>query len=179
MRIHESSPGGASSDKLAKEGQNYVATHFFPDVEPGQVKNGILCQDIEHQTFPDEAFDIVITQDVFEHIPDPQKGFAEIHRTLKRNGAHIFTLPWYHWKNTVKRAVKEDSKFKYLLPPEYHGNPIDSEGSLVFTEWGRDLCDSIYRWSRMTTTVIRILDRYRGIDGKFIEVFLSKKNNGR
>jgi hypothetical protein len=61
------------------------------------------------------------------------------------------------------------------MAPEYHGNPIDPNGSLVVTEWGWDFCDFVYDHSRLTTTPVRVRDRYCGIDGKFLEVFISRK----
>ncbi len=86
----------------------------------------------------------------------------------------VFRLPY--WKATVQRARHDgQGGIHYLLEPEYHGNPIAAEGSLVVTEWGYDLCDVIFRASGMTTTAIRICDRYRGIQGEFIEVFISRK----
>src|SRR5438128_3730593 len=71
LRIHESSPGGTSSEKLARECKNYVATHFFPDTPPGGTKNGCRCESLEGQTFGDNEFDLIITQDVFEHVLNP------------------------------------------------------------------------------------------------------------
>lgn len=173
--IHESSPSGAASRKLARECRHYTPTHYFPEIPSGQMRNGFRCEDLESQTFSDESFDIIITQDVLEHILRPEKAIAEIGRTLKRGGAHVFTVPWYHWKDTVIRAVPENKSVRHLVEPDYHKNPIDPEGSLVVTEWGRDLCDFIYQYSGMTTTAVRIFDRQRGIDAEFIEVFISRK----
>lgn len=174
-RIHESSPGGTSSEKLKRECLDYVATHFFADTPAGQMKYGYRSENLERQTFEDEEFDLVITQDVFEHVLNPALAFKEVARTLKPGGAHVFTVPWYYWKETFVRAVQENGDIRHLAEPDYHGNPIDASGSLVVTEWGADICDFIYLHSGMTTTVIRIRDRSRGIDGEFIEVFISRK----
>ncbi len=177
FKIHESSPGGASSSKLKRECRNYyVASHFFPGVSPGQTKEGFRCENLERQTFDDGEFDLVVTQDVFEHVMNPGKAFSEVARTLKDGGAHVFTVPWYYWKETVIRAVEENGVTKYLREPDYHGNPIDQNGSLVVTEWGWDLCDFIYTHSGLTTTVVKLHDKWRGIDGEFLEVFISRKN---
>jgi hypothetical protein len=175
LHIHESSPGGASSDKLARECRHFTPTHYFPDIPLGQIQNGYRCENLESQTFASESFDLVVTQDVFEHVLGPSKAFSEIERTLKPGGSHIFTVPWYYWKETFIRVVRRGLKQHYLAEPEYHYCPIDPKGSLVVTEWGWDLCDVIYRSCRMTTTANRILDRRLGIDGAFIEVFVSRK----
>ena len=43
-------------------------------------------------TFQNESFDLFITQDVFEHVMEPNKAFKEIERVLKPGGAHVFTV---------------------------------------------------------------------------------------
>jgi SAM-dependent methyltransferase len=190
LHIHESSPGGASLGKFMRECRHYLPTHFFPDTPPGETRDGcrcedteaqtfqthaFRCEDLEAQTFADELFDLVITQDVFEHVLDPGRAFAEVARTLKPGGAHVFTIPWYPGQETMVRAVRVNGSVKHLLPPDYHVNPMDDEGSLVVTEWGRDVADFIYRASGLTTTVFWINDRSRGIEGEFREVFVSRK----
>lgn len=175
LRIHESSPGGSSSEKIQRECPGYLPTHFFTDTQPGECRDGIRCEDLEAQTFADAEFDLVITQDVFEHLLEPDRAFQEIRRTLRMGGAHVFTVPWYYLQQTRVRAVREEGKIRHLETPNYHGNPIDTEGSLVTREWGYDLADYVYQACGMVTTVIHIRDRSRGIDGAMSEVFISRK----
>jgi SAM-dependent methyltransferase len=179
LDIHESSPAGASSEKLARECRGYVASHFFPDVAPGTTVGGYRSEDLERQTFADSSFDLVVTQDVFEHILEPRAAFAEVARTLRPGGAHVFTVPWYYWKPTLVRARREEGKVVHECPPDYHGNPIDARGSLVVTEWGFDLLDTIERSTGMRTTVEHIFDARQGICGEFGEVFVSEKASDR
>jgi SAM-dependent methyltransferase len=176
LRIHESSPGGAPSKKLLAECGQYIPTHFFTDIPSGNLKNEIRSENLEYLGFSSSSFDLVITSDVLEHLLAPAKCLAEIMRTLVPRGAHVFTVPWFWWKGTLIRAVRaEDGTVTHIEKPDYHGNPIDSQGSLVVTEWGRDLCDFIYRSSGATTTAILIHDRRLGIEADFNEVFISTK----
>jgi 2-polyprenyl-3-methyl-5-hydroxy-6-metoxy-1,4-benzoquinol methylase len=46
--------------------------------------HGFRCEDIESLSFGNESFDLVITQDVMEHVLNPALAFAEIGRILKR-----------------------------------------------------------------------------------------------
>src|SRR5579864_9055371 len=78
-RIHEFSSGGPSSDKIRRECPGYIASQFFVDVAI-QLKDGQRSEDLENLTFEDRSFDLVITQDVFEHVLRPGKTFAEIAR---------------------------------------------------------------------------------------------------
>lgn len=43
-------------------------------------------EDAMKLTFPKESFDVVICAQVYEHVPNPGKMFAEIHRVLKKGG---------------------------------------------------------------------------------------------
>lgn len=178
LDIHESSPAGPSSAKMAREGKSYVPTHFFADTEPGTLRGGYRCENLEAQTFGDASFHLVVTQDVFEHVLEPRRAFAEVARTLRPGGAHVFTVPWYYWKPTLVRAHRENGRVVHDCEPDYHGNPIDARGSLVVTEWGFELLDLIERWTGMRTTVEHIFDARQGICGEFGEVFISRKAGG-
>ena len=49
--------------------------------------------------FPDASFDVVVANQVFEHVPDPPRVLPEIRRVLKPDGAFVATFPltetWY------------------------------------------------------------------------------------
>jgi SAM-dependent methyltransferase len=176
LRIHESSPSGPSSNKIRRECPNLVVSQFFSDLPRGEFRHGVRSEDLESLTLPDNSFDLVITQDVFEHVLRPDRAFAEIARTLKPGGAHVFTVPYYRGKKTVVRArAAESGGVEYLKDPDYHSNPIDPEGSLVVTEWGDEICDFILRASGMTTSIFSFFDPKLGFEGEFLDVFVSRK----
>ena len=96
LQIHESSPGNrGASVKLRTECRCYTATQFDPEIEFGKIHPiyGYRSEDLEKQTFGHEQFDLVVTQDVMEHIFEAEVAFREIYRTLKPGGAHILTTP--------------------------------------------------------------------------------------
>lgn len=73
-------------------------------------------------------FNLVITQNVMEHIYCPEKAFKEIARTLKPGGAYIFTVPLInkHKKSEVWPTLGNNGEPLFLKTPEYHGNPVDA-----------------------------------------------------
>ena len=149
--IHESSPSGPSFDKLRKECPGYVPTYFWPDTALGAYKNSFRCENLEALTFADASFDLVITQDVMEHVLNPDRAFSEIARTLKPGGAHVFTVQWYAPKPTFIRAAEGGDGIEYFAEKDYHGNPIDEGGALVVTEWGMNLPEFIFKHSGLVT----------------------------
>ncbi len=135
-------------------------------------------EDLTQLTFPDASFDLFVTSDVFEHVFCAERAFAEIARVLKPGGMHIFSMPWYPKliKSEPRAKLLDNGQIKHLKEPNYHGNPVDEKGSLVTTDWGLDFCDIIYKSSGMTTAIYVVRDRNLGIDGEFLEIFVSRKN---
>ena len=173
--IHESSPDGASSDLLRRSCPGYTSSQYLPGVEFGTFRDGIRCENLESLTFDDASLDLVITQDVFEHVMDPAAAFAEISRVLRPGGAHVFTMPWYpEAERTVQRARRENGQIEYLEEPVYHGNPVDARGALVTFDWGRDFTDFVFAHGALTTTIYLSKDRHLGLDAEFLEVFISR-----
>jgi SAM-dependent methyltransferase len=84
--------------------------------------------------FEDESFDYILSGDVMEHIPDPEKAFEESFRILRPGGCHIFTAPFYQHRFTnEKRAlIDQDGYVQFLYRPWYHLDPIHAEGALVY-----------------------------------------------
>ncbi|WP_084604778.1 methyltransferase domain-containing protein [Desulfonatronum thioautotrophicum] len=178
LTMHESSPGGASSEYLRNQNQNYTRSHYLKDIPVGMFskKHDAWSENLEAMTYPDESFDIFITQDVMEHTMRPLETFREIARVLKPGGAHIFTVPWYPDETCSRlRAEIVSGELRLLAPPQYHGNPIDKNGSLVTVDWGIDLPQKIFQSSELHTTVFLERDIFYGLDGEFLEVFVSQK----
>lgn len=176
LTIHESSPGGAMSKKLARLCPGYVASDYRPGFPFGELCGQTRNENLQHQTFRDASFDLVVTLDVFEHLPFPEKAFFEIARTLKPGGAHIFTVPCDLTSPTVVRAeLSVSGEITHHKPAVYHGNPIDAMGSLVFRDWGRDLPEFILSASGLITEVVRMHNRWQGIEPVLNEVYISRK----
>ena len=119
-----------------------VRSDYFDGVPSGQLHNGFLCQNIQETSFDDNEFDLVITEEVLEHVPDPAKAFGEIRRVLKPGGKHVFTIPvvWSE-PHSYLRAVLEDGVVRHIHPPEYHGDPFRADGVLAFSTFGMDVVE--------------------------------------
>lgn len=179
--MHESSPGYRGvSVKLKNECKGYTASHFYRDLELGEYhpKHGHHCEDLENLTFDDESFDLFITQDVMEHVLDPEKAFKEIARVLKPGGAHIFTVPIINKEHESECWASRSSngEIKYHHDSEYHGNPIDDQGALVTMHWGYDIASFIKKVTGMPSTILTIDNITEGIRAEYIDVVVSRKN---
>jgi SAM-dependent methyltransferase len=119
-----------------------VASEFIENTQSGTVVNGVRCEDIQASSFQTGSVDLIITEDVLEHVPFPEAAFAEIRRVLKPGGFHIGTIP-INWERTtsIARAVIENGEIRHILEPEYHVDPMRPEGILAFTDYGHDIVD--------------------------------------
>ena len=63
---------------LRKRCATLALSEYFEDVAPGAFRDGIQCQDVTALTFADGSFDLCTSTEVFEHVPDDARGFAEI-----------------------------------------------------------------------------------------------------
>lgn len=180
LEIHEMAPVGRGASVKLAEAPNYRSSQFDPTLQPGELSpQGWVNQDAENQSFESESFDLVVTQDVFEHIFDIDAAFQEISRTLRPGGAHIFTTPLVNKvRRTEERAIREaDGSVRHLAEPEYHGNPVDERGSLVTWHFGFDLALRILDRAKMPTVIVSIDRLDLGIRAEYIEVLVSVKPN--
>ena len=46
-------------------------------------------------SYDDASIDLILSSDVFEHVPDPYRAHAEVHRVLRPGGHHVFTVPFH------------------------------------------------------------------------------------
>jgi SAM-dependent methyltransferase len=175
--IHESSPERrGTSVKLARECAQYVPSQFFPGKPLGSLVDGVRNENFEQLTFAEASIDLHISQDVFEHVLDPDAAFREIARTLRPGGMHIFTVPIVRKMEPSRtRARMEDGVIRNLLPEEFHGNPVGDGRSLVTTDWGYDICCRIFEASGLFTHVIHRDDMEHGIRAEYLEVLVTVK----
>lgn len=178
LAIHESSPAirGASL-KLKTNVKDYIASQYYPNQPFGKIIDGFQNEDLENQTFKNDSFDIVVTQDVMEHIYEPAKAFAEIGRTLKKGGAHIFTVPIInkHNETEIWATKGQNGEPVFLKNPEWHGNPVDEKGSPVTMHWGFDIVNFIQEKSGLKTRIEYINNLDLGIQAEYIEVLVTQK----
>jgi len=95
-------------------------------------------------SFDTDSLDLIVSNDVFEHVPCPGKAFAECVRVLRPGGVMLATIPFHSQCDaSVMRAELGDNGVKHLLPSTFHGNPLSEEGSLVYTDFGWDVLGNL------------------------------------
>lgn len=113
--------------------------------EYGSLDPAVPSEDLLALSYADASLDLVLTSDTLEHVPDFERALSEIHRVLRPDGAHLFTIPviWDRPRTRV-RARMHDGEIEHLLPPSYHGiSDPPPPTCLVFHEFGADVVERI------------------------------------
>ncbi len=140
----------------------FLGSEFTLDNERRADMYPIPFQDLTELSLPSATFDLVTTNEVFEHVPDLDAALKELSRILKPGGWHIGTHPFTYTDKSVVKARLENGEVIYLSEPEYHGDPFNDHGSLVFEIPGWDILDRA-RSAGFTEAYMRMLvSQYHG-----------------
>ena len=142
---YELSSYGSTLDFLKSRFSKVVTSEYFPDRGFGELVDGILNQDVQKLTFNDNSFDIITSNQVFEHVPNDIKGFSECFRVLRTGGAYIVSVPLYDIEKTIKVASITNNKIVFEGTPEYHDSRLGgSKSAPVFNKYSlHDICDRV------------------------------------
>jgi len=120
---------------------HFSSSDYVPGSDAGVTLKGIRSEDLTHLTYPDSSFDMVLTSETLEHVPDLQAALKEIHRVLAPGGRHVFTIPVLPGipKTFARAVVLADGSIEDRAQKICH--PGGDVGYPVFTEFGADLTD--------------------------------------
>lgn len=75
----------------------------------------LRAMDVRDLSFPDEYFDLVVSYEVFEHIPDVPAALSELRRTMKKGG---LTYIYIHLFTSLSGGHSIKWKFPDTNPPD-------------------------------------------------------------
>ncbi|WP_231605630.1 class I SAM-dependent methyltransferase [Synechococcus sp. CBW1006] len=151
--------------KLGNE--RMVCSEFLEDAE-------LQRQDIDHQdlcalSFADASFDLVLCNELFEHVRDLDLGFREIARVLRPGGHLVATCPMaFGQQESIVKAKHNprSGRTALLTSAEFHGDPIRPEtGSLVYRIPGWELTHQLQASGFQEVAVHHIASWKHGVLG--------------
>jgi SAM-dependent methyltransferase len=165
--VYNAEASGAVHRALAGSPGYRSSEYFGPEHRSGELVDGVMHQDLTRLSFEDASVSLVLSSDVLEHVPDPYKAHADIHRVLRPGGRHVFTVPFYQtrYEDEPRAVVEADGRVRHLHEALYHGDPVrPNEGILVYTIFALEM---LVRLSRIgfQTVLYRIYRPGNGILG--------------
>jgi glycosyltransferase involved in cell wall biosynthesis len=154
---------------LSMRYSNLVASEYLgARVTRGQSLGGIRNEDATNLTFGDGTFELILSFEVFEHIPDYRQALRECARCLRPGGRLVFTAPFVvRSEATLVRArVEPGGDVVHIEPPEYHGDPLSPKGGILcFQHFGWDLLDELQQAGFTSTQGMLLWSRQFGYLG--------------
>lgn len=146
------------------------------DCQPGELINGIRHEDAMNLSFFDESLDYIISNDVYEHVPDIGGSLKEAYRVLRHGGKLVFSIPFYYFQDEIRqRALLKDGSIVNILPEQYHGNPVSEKGSLVFYDIGWDILKLCKSSGFKDAYAVSGYSMFHGYMGGFPMIFVAEK----
>jgi SAM-dependent methyltransferase len=176
LRLYSAEASGALHAALADAPGHVCSEYWGTAYASGTTVNGIRHEDLQQLSFDDASFDIVLSSDVLEHMPDAYCAHREIFRVLRRGGRHIFTVPFRGAPCDDVRAKLVPSGIEYLAEPLYHGDPVrPGEGVVVWRIFGEEMFSHLQDIG-FAAMMVRLHEPQFGIIGDSALVFIARKN---
>lgn len=116
--------------------------HPFLAPHPGLTYVEYPQEDVQSLSWPDASYDLVLTSETLEHVPDLDRALHELRRVLRPGGRHVFTVPVDpRLPETRSRAGRE---------PQHHGRgggpyALVTRKADMLAHWdiGRDITEHV------------------------------------
>ena len=152
LDVAEINGAGALHSVLARH-PRLRYSEFRKGTQPGAVVGGVPSEDVCRLTYADASFNLVLTADTLEHVPDYELALRELRRVLRVGGRHIFTVPAVPTRQETLRRVRvdESGELRFSAPAQYHGRGSGllalatprRHDFLAYTDFGLDLIDRL------------------------------------
>lgn len=162
--------------------RNVIGSEFVsPSAAPGSVvswhSRRVRHEDATALSFADASLAAVASFDVLEHIPNYLRALSEFSRVLARGGMLLLTAPFMlnEARTRIRAHVDESGNVCHLMPPIYHGDPINGGGVLCYQEFGWDLADALREAGFIDVQLITCWAPNFGYYDSFQSFFVARK----
>ena len=132
----------------------YAGGDYSSRVPPELLGSAIKPMENGLIPFSDNSFDIVVNNQVLEHVEDIDSALAEIHRVLKPGGQVLSMfpdksvwreghcgIPFLHWFPKGSQSRVYYAAFLRLVGMGYH------KGDKTIWQWSQDFCEWLDKWT--------------------------------
>jgi SAM-dependent methyltransferase len=117
-------------------------SEYLTDAEAYQ-DSEIPHQDLSALSYADRSFDLVLCNELFEHVSHLPLALCQIKRVLQPGGRLISTFPMAFGQEASIQKARIDANsgdVEFIGAPDFHGDPVrPDKGSMVFQIPGWDI----------------------------------------
>lgn len=165
LRLFASERRSPFAERLRTTFAHFTGSEFLPLPSDRRSHPRVMHQDVQALSFSDNSFDVYVSCEVLEHVPDLDKALNEAARILRPGGLFVGTVPFnMNSADRIVRARLGAEGVEHLMEPEYHGNPTrPDEGSLVFTVPGWDFVTSLNKAGFVEAGMRFVMSGFHGV----------------
>jgi len=130
---------------------------------------GIDHQDLCALTYSDTSFDLVICNELFEHVQELDQAFREIARVLRPGGRLMATCPMaFGQRDSIIRAVHNSAtgQAELVTEADFHGDPMrPGTGSLVYRIPGWEVLEQLKGAGFLEARIHHVVSWKHGVMG--------------
>lgn len=145
MRLYVSEAVTPFAERLQQQIPKLRCSEYLP--EPDHWLRGqVAHRDLRRIGLPPATFHAVICNEVLEHVEELVPSLQGMAEVLTLGGYLIATVPFLYGQqeHLVKALWRgEGQEPEVIGEPDYHGNPVRAEGSLVYRYPGWQLLDDL------------------------------------
>lgn len=144
----------------------------------GAVVKGVRHEDVTALSFPDGSFDLTLTLEVLEHVPDYRRAFGELCRCTRPGGTVIITAPFDpgRYEHQIRARVNARGEVEHLMEPEYHGDPVNAQGGILcFQYFGWQILEELKEAGFREAKAVFTWSLYHGILGGDIVIIYATR----
>jgi len=144
LNAYELSASGVLVDWLRKRVGALTTSEYFENARPGELIHGVRAENVEALSFADLSFELITSTEVFEHVQDDARAFAQCLRCLKPGGLLIFTVPLGEQPLTIERTALVNGQRVELLAAEFHADRRRGFKVFCYRNYGLDIVARLY-----------------------------------
>lgn len=150
--------------------EKILCSEYLEDAEASF--SDIPHQDLCELTLSSSSLDLVLCNELFEHVRHLDQAFSEVARVLRPGGRLVATCPLAFGQNdSIVKAISDPTtnEIQFFGEPELHGDPVRPEhGSLVYRIPGWDVLKQLKRAGMSQARIHHVASWKYGILGSDI-----------
>ena len=111
-------------------GAEYIALDYFETATDWYGTRPDVFGDAQHLPFADDCIDHALLLDVMEHLPDPDRCLAELHRVVKPGGTLTIQVPFLYPLHDEPLDFHRWTRYGLRRSADRHGWNVDAEDAV-------------------------------------------------